>query len=468
MGKSGSHNKKLENAFDYCMKLMNSGATIEECLRLYPNMRKELKDLLPVAAKLKQAYPGYPELRPSKLYTKISREKFLAAIEGGPDVIERELFKPKAYQAPRTDLRRFIRVYVGAAVAAAVMLMVLGGYIYASNDILPGNPLYSVKRTLEGLHLALTFDSEKREELLRQFSARRMDEANRLGRKNKDKTAVLGYKIAKGGSKEKTGNKALGDSTSKGSSSITSGITPPTGSSKQTSKKRRNKTAAVRAVASTATAATTTTNAAYKSPVPSFEVHSIELSGDCIYTCNGNDVIRIRISGATTTEFKVGIYKDSARVAIAKQESESEFSWDGKVDGNFVDDGIYLVKVVDSNGRVADATAEIFVASLSDVALQEPAGQADFNDSAFKFAWSKIDNAKAYTLYVKSNSGDIIKKSLGAEQSQYKPDDSDLQKMRALGQARFSWRVIATDVNGRLAYSPYKDFTNIGSSESQD
>ncbi|MCL6471221.1 MAG: DUF5667 domain-containing protein [Firmicutes bacterium] len=465
MSKSGSHNKKLENAFDYCMKLMNSGATIEECLRLYPNLRKELRDLLPVAARLKQAYPGYPELRPSKLYTKISREKFLAAIEGGPDAIERELFKPMASRTSNPDLGRLVRIYVGAAVVAAVMLMILGGYIYASDDILPGNPLYSVKRTLEGLHLALTFDNKKREELLRQFSARRMDEANRLGRKNKDRTAVLGYKVAKDSSKGKTENRPLNDSTSKGSSSVT----PQASSSKQTSKKRRSKAVAVRTAANTTTAAATATSATYKPPVPSFEVESIDLQpDDCINTSKENDIIHIKISGATTAGFEVGIYKDSDKVAVAKPISVNEFSWDGKVNGSFVDDGMYSVKVVDSNGRFASATAEIFVASLSDVALQEPEGQVDFEAPAFKFVWSEVTDATAYTLYVKSGSRTVIEKLLDARQSQYKPDSSDLQKMLALGQGSFSWRIIATDTNGKLAYSAYKDFTYIRGSMPQD
>ncbi len=253
MAKQSVHNKKLDNALDYCIKLISTGATVEECLRLYPNLRKELRELLSVVVGVKHAYPEYPELRPSKLYTKTGREKFLAMIEGGILAIERELFKPKVSHVPTPfSLRELFRKYVGVGVAAAMLVVALGGLLYASGGSLPGSPLYGLKRTIEGVELALTFDKAGKDRLLHEFSKRRLDEANLLARLSKGKTAVLGYKISRDTTKDNSNNLKLDDLTDKNNAAN------PTQTKPKTTNKTRKKHKKKKAVSVAAT--TTTTN----------------------------------------------------------------------------------------------------------------------------------------------------------------------------------------------------------------
>lgn len=189
MGKQSVYDKKLDNALDYCIKLINTGATIEECIGLYPNLREELKELLAVAAGVNQAYLDYPKLRPPKLYIKTGRERFLAAIEGGMPAVERELFRPKTSHIPTPfSLRGFLGKYLGVGVAVAMLVAACGGLLYASNGSLPGNPLYGVKRAIEQFELATIFNKEGKDKLRHKLSKRLTDEANLLTRPSGGKT----------------------------------------------------------------------------------------------------------------------------------------------------------------------------------------------------------------------------------------------------------------------------------------
>lgn len=462
MDKQSAHNKKLDNALDYCIKLISTGATVEECLRLYPNLRRELRDLLSIVVNTKRAYPEYPELRPSKLYTKTGREKFLAMIEGGIPAIERELFKPKVSRTPTPfSLRELFRKYVGVGVAVAMLVAALGGLLYASGSSLPGSPLYGLKRTIEGVELAMTFDKEGKDRLLHEFSKRRLDEANLLARLGRGKTAVLGYKISKNTTKDNINNLKLDDLTDKNNATDSGKTKPKTANKPRTIKKHKN-----RKSATTATTTTTTTNP--PTVATPFAVNDINTSGDCI---RKGSSISITVSGATNYPFDVGLYQGSKKVAvIARQESTGDlrFNWNGKdINNNQVADGEYKIEAVYNLGEVASASANIFVASLDDVNLVSPVVETEtVEKSKLSFKWGKIgDNMKSYRLFLVSDAkpNEPIIKELSSSDIEsdpsniiYKPGTDLLTQLIGLN---WKWRIIAEDRDGSMAVSNYKSFS---------
>ena len=86
----------------------------------------------------------------------------------------------------------------------AILLFVLalfgGGTVtYAAQDALPGEPLYSVKRSVEDARTSLTFSQEGRVTLQLSHSQRRLDEAYRLaqqGRVDEARAALSEYERA--------------------------------------------------------------------------------------------------------------------------------------------------------------------------------------------------------------------------------------------------------------------------------
>jgi hypothetical protein len=75
-------------------------------------------------------------------------------------------------------LRRRV-VLVGSA-AMAMMIAIAGGGIFASQDALPGDNLYSVKRAAESAGLALTFDDAGKARRQLEIAATRLSEVERL------------------------------------------------------------------------------------------------------------------------------------------------------------------------------------------------------------------------------------------------------------------------------------------------
>ena len=72
------------------------------------------------------------------------------------------------------------------------VLMALVILSYLAVDALPGDFLYSIKRTSENVQLALTFDETRRNELEHSFDQRRLEEIEQLIQQNR--VAVVDFK----------------------------------------------------------------------------------------------------------------------------------------------------------------------------------------------------------------------------------------------------------------------------------
>lgn len=495
MDKASANNKKLESALDYSIKLLGSGASIEECLRLYPNQRKELRDLLEVAASVQSAYPGYPELRPSKLYAKTGREKFLAAIAGDVPATTLQINEPKESQSAGVfNIKSlFGRAYVTASAAAAALVILAGGLVYASSDSLPQSPLYGLKRAAESVQLALTFDSEGKARLHYRLAQKRLAEAKSMANVGEKKTAVRIYKeaedsleqakkIAKtmpGDNQNKlkgeidTLGKTAKEQTNNALSGVASNkiakVTEPsaTSSTDEQAASNNGDAQASREIVprsverqgrSNSAGTDTPSKRSLASMVP-FEVDGVGVS-DMYISPNADkvkDTVVITVNGASSDGYEVGLYKRSTRVAvIAKQAMgrDLEFRWDGTdVDGNKIQDGRYTVKVENSIGQVAHASRTIVIDTKGPaVDLIEPVNDISTENHTLRFVWSNLDDVEEYTLHLgsESNPGEVITIS-GLTANCYQ-----LEKPLVSGSWR--WRVVATDKAGNVASSASGNF----------
>ncbi|HZD60265.1 MAG TPA: DUF5667 domain-containing protein, partial [Anaerolineae bacterium] len=436
MKEPSENNKKLENALDYSIKLLNSGASIDDCLRMYPNQRKELKALLEAATCVKSAYPGYPQLRPSKWYAKAGRERFIAAIEGGapPAALTAGAEKVQATQGLSIMRGIYRKAATVAAAAAAALLITTGGLVHASDSSMPGDSLYGVKRIAENAQLMLTFDSESRARLHYEFAQRRIaearymikageqDEAARISKEAKDNLseAKRVAKVIPPAEQDKLENaiESLGsedaqtDGSTEAKSSVPAETTTAQGpdakvaiATDTTSSVSDDSTQTIETHTRVARTSVTTSGSKSAASLAPFAVDSVTVSRRYI-SPNGDgvrDTVSIHISGATEESFSVALYKGSVKVAvIAERLSGKDLSinWNGKdTGGNRLPDGGYSIMVLSRTGQLANVKADITVDTVPpSVTLIEPPANVTTDVLKPRFMWQASDDVESYTL----------------------------------------------------------------------
>lgn len=182
-----------------CTNQMLAGTSIQDCLTRHPEHAHELKPLLETISEMRQLRP-VPE-RPATVATQ-RRAAFLAAVQAmqpAPQPPPRPLSAPSDWwQAlvtwligPAGARRPLATVPVGLLAVLAFIIvggLLLTGIVTASASALPGSPLYPVKLTVEQAQVLLTLDPSAREQLLNEFSQRRVAEAQAVVEK--------GYRVA--------------------------------------------------------------------------------------------------------------------------------------------------------------------------------------------------------------------------------------------------------------------------------
>jgi hypothetical protein len=495
---NGNANKKLESALEYSVKLIDSGASIEDCLRLYPNQRKELRGLLEALVCVKQSYTDYPELRPSKLYMKTGKAKFLEAIENGVPAMIQE---PAIAAERRSNIINiFRRAYVTATAAAAVAAILVGGLVYVSSDSLPGSPLYTVKRATESVQLALTLDSKAKAKLHYGIAQRRIAEAKVAEKAGEKGTAADIYndahrslseaqKMAKASSVDMKDNlegairsldQSVKDKTTKlaaavhGSTKDTNNdkaVSPDTQvalndnqSSSENNKDNSRSVTEAKAVNTDKqkrnTLVGTDTAVARRSlaSIKPFEISSLEVAGQYI-SPNGDgvkDKLGISVAGAEG-DYMVGLYKGATKIAtIAGQDSgkDLDFTWDGAdINGKKIADGKYSLRVENAIGQLAHRKAEVVVDTIAErVNLIEPLDGVSTENGALRFVWNPTNDADTYTLYLRSNAsqGDYVVS--GLTNNAYQLDG-------VLMPGDWEWHVVTIDKAGNTTSSNHGRFT---------
>jgi len=152
--------------FEHCLTQLEAGKDLDSILAQFPDKADKLRPMLIAALKARRR--GIPMRVPASAQVD-SRTRFLA---------EAARIQESKHRKPLLRLRF-------AIMAALIVVVVLAGLIgtgLSSAQAIPGQPLYSVKRTVEQAQLALTTDQAARLKLEEEFDLRRVSEAEKLAR----------------------------------------------------------------------------------------------------------------------------------------------------------------------------------------------------------------------------------------------------------------------------------------------
>jgi hypothetical protein len=172
--------ERIIEAIDGCTSLIEAGAGIGDCLKLYPDLEerelRQIIDLVEAALAVKKAYPESMAATPTKRYIETGRRQFLAAIGAKGEVEEQQ----PAALFPSRVIGLIRNAYTVTAAAAAAIIVLAGGLVHYSSDSLPGSALYTVKRMTETAQLAFTFDENSKARLHYELAQKRIAEVDRL------------------------------------------------------------------------------------------------------------------------------------------------------------------------------------------------------------------------------------------------------------------------------------------------
>ncbi len=157
--------EKLFETLEVCIKALESGADIEAVLMLNPQMADELRPILKASIRVQSlAAPSIPKG---------------AMRRGRTRLLQHAAEMRESTSKPRRARFSLFRLTTSLALA---LIFVLGstGLVRASSGALPGDNLYTVKRTWEDVRLLLVFDDEGRVALENEFEDERLEEISEL------------------------------------------------------------------------------------------------------------------------------------------------------------------------------------------------------------------------------------------------------------------------------------------------
>jgi len=192
---------EFETILDECLDCMRSGEGLENCLSAYPQYANQLRPLMEIGGEL-QRLP-LPQARSADV--EAGRRRMLAALEqkklrqtGGNLNKSDENYEPAVSFWPfaryaqrvlnkiRTIFTRKesndMKLAVRAALITLLMILIIGTPVAlaATSSSLPGDTLYPVKLSYEGLRLRLASSDDARQELEREFQGERRQEVESL------------------------------------------------------------------------------------------------------------------------------------------------------------------------------------------------------------------------------------------------------------------------------------------------
>ena len=157
----------LYEALEICLQDIEKGADLESVLFRYPDLADELRPILEASAGAKN----------------------MAVPAPSPDVVRRNRAKllQHAAQMREANVKSSRRVWfasmrrLAVTLAVVALLFVSGtGLVGASSNTLPGDNLYPVKRTWEGVRLFFTFNPMEREALEVEHENERLHEVQEV------------------------------------------------------------------------------------------------------------------------------------------------------------------------------------------------------------------------------------------------------------------------------------------------
>lgn len=190
------------DALEICLQSLDRGADLESCLVRFPEFSDELRPVLIAAIRARS-------ISAKTVPVDVARRGKARVLQAAAEMREQK----KAFVPVLPFWRRggffsvrFARLAV-SSLAVVIFLLTGGtGLVNASSSALPGDHLYPVKRSWEGVRLIFVFDEHTKEKLSHEFdnervheieelySEKRIAEVNFQGivQEQKDKTWIIG------------------------------------------------------------------------------------------------------------------------------------------------------------------------------------------------------------------------------------------------------------------------------------
>ena len=157
--------EKLYDALEVCLRLMDEGTSLEECLARYPMLSEELRPTLEAAYAAQCLTETVVPLEAMNR----SRTRLLGKAA--------QLRKEKA---PRRVWLGLPRLAFSLIILVMLLVTTSGGLFVASAKSLPGDTLYPVKRAVESLRVNLAPGEEQKNDVESEFRLQRIDEVRQL------------------------------------------------------------------------------------------------------------------------------------------------------------------------------------------------------------------------------------------------------------------------------------------------
>jgi hypothetical protein len=158
-------NKEISEIFESCMQALQKGESLDYCLDPDSEMGAVLSPLIRSAQDLGELIRV--DLHPEDL----KRHRI--------EILD-QASKIRFNNSPRRLLIPFYQKVILVSIVTIALIFGTRNLLIVSASSLPGEPLYSIKRTVENTQLKFTADPDQKNLLVHEFRQRRLDETEEL------------------------------------------------------------------------------------------------------------------------------------------------------------------------------------------------------------------------------------------------------------------------------------------------
>ena len=163
--------ESIEKILEICLeKIKIESATVEDCIREFPQYQNELREILPIAISIR----SLNQIQPSREFAWQAANRLTNSLPDAPVTflgrIRHNLMKDKSL------LNRSIKM-PNIIISMIVVLTLIFGGTFAVEASAPGDLLYELDRGVEQIRLTLTKNPEKALALKLQNASERLEEA---------------------------------------------------------------------------------------------------------------------------------------------------------------------------------------------------------------------------------------------------------------------------------------------------
>ena len=163
----------LYDALEICLQALEKGADIESCLMLFPALADDLRPILETATAARaQAIESVP--------ADAMRRGRARVLQHAAELRENQRVASLPISRKLWQMGGFVRRLAAALAVIAFLFSGGTGLVFASSGSLPGDHLYPVKRSWEGVQLALIIDPRAKSEREMEFEHERVNEIHEL------------------------------------------------------------------------------------------------------------------------------------------------------------------------------------------------------------------------------------------------------------------------------------------------